>query len=158
MVRCRLQEPLSKPHVRPPRPARPLPLDTVFKTFNIKVSSLFSILRNISSVYGALAVNKAPQAPSPRRPGAGIPGCGAGQGAEEVAPCSPGGWWGHPNGTPSRHTALLWEQIPQDGNGPDASRQLLEEIMGVRNVPGGSQMSLGGTNVPGGHKCPWGDI
>lgn len=150
MVRCRLQEPLSKPHVRPPRPARPLPLDTVFKTFNIKVSSLFSILRNISSVYGALAVNKAPQAPSPRRPGAGIPGCGAGQGAEEVAPCSPGGWWGHPNGTPPRHTALLWEQIPQDGNGPDASRQLLEEIRGVRNVPGGV------TNVPGGYKCPWG--
>lgn len=83
-----------------PPPSCPLPLNTVFKTFNIKVSSLFSILRNISSVYGALAVNKAPQAPSPRHPGAGVPGCGAGRGAEEVALCSPGGWRGHPSRTP----------------------------------------------------------
>lgn len=56
----------------------------------------------------------------------------------------PGGLVGSPQWDPPPwHTALLWEQIPRDGNGPDASRQLLEEIRGVRNVPGG-------------HKCPWG--
>lgn len=146
MVRCRLQEPLSKPHIPPPAPpARPLPLDTVFKTFNIKVSSLFSILRNISSVYGALAVNKAPQAPSPRRPGAGVPGCGAGRGAEEVAPCSPGGWWGHPSGTPPpmAHRSPLGAN-PPGWEWPRCQQAAPRGDKGGKKCPWGAQMSLGG--------------
>lgn len=125
----------------PPPPH--LPLDTIFKTFNIKVKFIIldpekHFVRLRSSRCKQSTTGTKP-APWHRRPPALGPdgrrgdGCPRRHGDGNGGPVVPFPWRRGRGGSAIQPcpTALLWEQIPRDGNCPAPGRQLL-----AGDVPG----------------------